>query len=244
MFKKLLGDPNTRKLKRYVPLVSDVNIFEEDLLAFSDEDLRNRLVSQGLESPEKRDSITWDDANLFFLSCIHLTPVGQPMPLEAGLSRERFGRFPYGDGSPISYLRDWIRDSRRKPDTLEVLSELMDKLATRMSGTSMESGFGRLEMRGWLTAEEVTSLRKALTSKCWMPSADEPLDAAETISYLRLDSGVDTTLVDNLIKAARFWCEDYINRTLLTTTFTLSLDAIGQIDVPLKEVSLNDQKKI
>ncbi len=65
--------------------------------------------------------------------------------------------------------------------------------------------------------------------------ANEPLDAAETISYLRLDSGVDTTLVDNLIKAARFWCEDYINRTLLTTTFTLSLDAIGQIDVPLKE---------
>ena len=42
--------------------------------------------------------------------------------------------------------------------------------------TTTGTGFGRLEMRGWLTAEEVTSLRKALTSKCWMPSADEPLD--------------------------------------------------------------------
>ena len=70
------------------------------------------------------------------------------MPLEAGLSRERFGRFPYGDGSAITYLRDWIRDSRRKPETLEELSELMEKLASRMSGTTMESGFGRLEMRG------------------------------------------------------------------------------------------------
>ena len=65
--------------------------------------------------------------------------------------------------------------------------------------------------------------------------ANEPLDAAETISYLRLDSGVDTTLVNNLIQAARFWVEDYTNRTLLTTTFTLSLDGIGYVDVPIKE---------
>lgn len=64
---------------------------------------------------------------------------------------------------------------------------------------------------------------------------NEPLDAAETISYLRIDSGVDTTLVDNLIQAARFWVEDYTNRTLLTTVFTLSLDAIGEVDTPLKE---------
>jgi len=64
---------------------------------------------------------------------------------------------------------------------------------------------------------------------------NEPLDAAETISYLRIDSGVDTTLIDNLIQAARFWVEDYTNRTLLTTVFTLSLDAIGEVDTPLKE---------
>jgi len=64
---------------------------------------------------------------------------------------------------------------------------------------------------------------------------NEPLDAAETISYLRLDANVDTTLVNNLIQTARFWCEDYTNRTLLTTTFTLSLDGIGYVDVPIKE---------
>lgn len=63
----------------------------------------------------------------------------------------------------------------------------------------------------------------------------EPLDAAETISYLRLDANVDTTLVNNLIQAARFWAEDYINRTLITTTFTLSLDRIGERDQHLKE---------
>ncbi len=44
MFSNLLGDPNTRKLKRYGPLVSDVNIFEEDLVALSDDQLRARTA--------------------------------------------------------------------------------------------------------------------------------------------------------------------------------------------------------
>jgi len=42
MFSKLLGDPNTRKLKRFSPIVSDINIFEEDLIGLSDEELRSR----------------------------------------------------------------------------------------------------------------------------------------------------------------------------------------------------------
>ena len=42
MFANLLGDPNARKLKRYSPLVTDINILEEDLLTISDEDLRTR----------------------------------------------------------------------------------------------------------------------------------------------------------------------------------------------------------
>jgi len=64
---------------------------------------------------------------------------------------------------------------------------------------------------------------------------DEPLSSAETISYLRIDANVDTTLIDSLIKAARFWAEDYTNRTLLNTVYTLSLDSIGYHDVPIKE---------
>ncbi len=64
---------------------------------------------------------------------------------------------------------------------------------------------------------------------------NEPLDAAETISYLRIDANVDTTLINNLIKAARFWAEDYTNRTLLNTVYTLSLDSVGYHDVPIKE---------
>ncbi|MEB3308303.1 MAG: preprotein translocase subunit SecA [Cyanobacteriota bacterium] len=40
MLKLLLGDPNARKLKRYQPLVSDVNLIEEDIAPLSDDELR------------------------------------------------------------------------------------------------------------------------------------------------------------------------------------------------------------
>ena len=42
MFKQLLGDPNSRKLKRYSPLVTDINILEEDVSSLSDEELRQK----------------------------------------------------------------------------------------------------------------------------------------------------------------------------------------------------------
>jgi len=40
MLKLLLGDPNARKLKRYQPLVSDINLLEEDVAPLDDDQLR------------------------------------------------------------------------------------------------------------------------------------------------------------------------------------------------------------
>ncbi len=40
MLKLLLGDPNARKLKRYQPLVSDINLLEEEIAPLSDDELR------------------------------------------------------------------------------------------------------------------------------------------------------------------------------------------------------------
>ena len=42
MLKQLLGDPNARKLKRFSPLVTDINILEEDISPLSDDELRSR----------------------------------------------------------------------------------------------------------------------------------------------------------------------------------------------------------
>ncbi|QPN60959.1 preprotein translocase subunit SecA [Synechococcus sp. CBW1002] len=40
MLKLLLGDPNARKLKRYQPIVSDINLLEEEVAPLSDDELR------------------------------------------------------------------------------------------------------------------------------------------------------------------------------------------------------------
>ena len=45
MLKLLLGDPNTRKLKRYQPLVEEINLLEEEVTKLSDEDLRKETVN-------------------------------------------------------------------------------------------------------------------------------------------------------------------------------------------------------
>jgi preprotein translocase subunit SecA len=44
MLKLLLGDPNARKLKRYQPLVSDINLFEEEVAPLADDDLRRKTA--------------------------------------------------------------------------------------------------------------------------------------------------------------------------------------------------------
>ena len=44
MLKLLLGDPNARKLKRYQPIVSDINLFEEEIAPLSDDELRTRTA--------------------------------------------------------------------------------------------------------------------------------------------------------------------------------------------------------
>ena len=41
MLKLLLGDPNTRKLKRYQPIVEEINFLEEEISGLTDDELRS-----------------------------------------------------------------------------------------------------------------------------------------------------------------------------------------------------------
>ena len=45
MLKLLLGDPNTRKLKRYQPIVEEINLLEEEVSILTDDELRNETQS-------------------------------------------------------------------------------------------------------------------------------------------------------------------------------------------------------
>ena len=60
MLKALFGDPNSRKIKQYSPLVTDINCLEEDILKLSDNDLRRRTnefkqLFDKAESTEKQN---------------------------------------------------------------------------------------------------------------------------------------------------------------------------------------------
>ncbi len=59
MLKNLLGDPNARKLKKYQPSVTEINLLEEDIKALSDEQLANKTAEfkQRLEKGETIDDL-------------------------------------------------------------------------------------------------------------------------------------------------------------------------------------------
>ncbi len=59
MLKTLLGDPNTRKLKKYQPLVVDINLYEEDLQKLSDPELISKTAEfkQRIEKGQSLDEI-------------------------------------------------------------------------------------------------------------------------------------------------------------------------------------------
>ena len=59
MLKNLLGDPNARKLKKYQPYVTEINLLEEDIQALSDDQLASKTTEfrQRIEKGESLDSL-------------------------------------------------------------------------------------------------------------------------------------------------------------------------------------------
>jgi preprotein translocase subunit SecA len=59
MLKLLLGDPNARKLKKYQPYITEINLLEEDIKALSDEELKGKTgeFKQRLAKGETLDDI-------------------------------------------------------------------------------------------------------------------------------------------------------------------------------------------
>ncbi len=59
MLKRLLGDPNARKLKKYQPIVTEINLLEDEIKALSDSELQAKTgeFKQRLEKGESLDDI-------------------------------------------------------------------------------------------------------------------------------------------------------------------------------------------
>ena len=148
--------------------------------------LKERLIQQGIETPSSFATIRWDPAMILFTSCVELTNDGRPLPLGETMTRERFGRFPYGDGSALGYLLEFMRPNRSITDhdgqsIYDGLVQLLEQLAhgceeQQRGHQRFENGFGGMQIHGFLRAEEVRQLRKNLASRAWTASYEEPLD--------------------------------------------------------------------
>ena len=66
-------------------------------------------------------------------------------------------------------------------------------------------------------------------------AVSDPVSVAELRAYARIDDTIDATLLGVLIGAATKWCEEYTNRSFMSRTLRLHLDAISEVDVPLHE---------
>lgn len=152
----------------------------------SDDILRTRLRVQGLDTPEDRASVNWDDATLLFVSCMEENNSGQKYSLGDGRIRDRFGRFPWGDGSSLNYLLEFIRPPLTNMAIVdridcEEIVDLLQKLTGQCSEEKVghnnyQNGKNGLDIRGFLDSREVYTLRKGLAGRGWGVSSEEPLD--------------------------------------------------------------------
>lgn len=65
--------------------------------------------------------------------------------------------------------------------------------------------------------------------------AAEPLSADNVREYAHIDDGVETTVIDNMIKSSRMYVENYTGRSLLNRTLKFSIDYLEEVDQPLWE---------
>ena len=68
--------------------------------------------------------------------------------------------------------------------------------------------------------------------------AVEPVTLAEAKAHLRVDINEDDSLIGAIVKASREFCEEYLDRSLVYTQWTMRMDAIPwEIELPRPPVA-------
>ncbi len=63
--------------------------------------------------------------------------------------------------------------------------------------------------------------------------AVEPVTLSEAKAHLRIDSTDEDTLISTLVTAAREWCEEYLDRSLIHQQYVMRLDSFPyEIELP------------
>ena len=156
------------------------------------EGFSSRLKKQGLDEIDDRNEIKWDDATLWFTSVRMLNRDSTPIMLGENKNRERFGRFPHHTGSSLQYILENIlsipsQSEGLYSDLVEHLEYLTERCSEMNTGhNEFQEGKAGLMILGYITFEEVKSLRSMLLGSGWMVSREEPLDGGvrEAVRHL------------------------------------------------------------
>ncbi|DAC52707.1 MAG TPA: hypothetical protein HA359_04790 [Candidatus Poseidoniaceae archaeon] len=170
--------------------------------------LKQRLIDQGMSESSTFEEISWDDSMLLFLCSINIDDEGKPLTIGESLRREKFGRFPFGNGSLISYLIEFLRPNSEVKGANQIFSRIIELLSKLSSFNNLDDysearftgGKGGMNILGFLSLEEVTEIRKLLSGRNWSVASDEPLDGGvrDAIKHFlamlkaaeRIDSGI------------------------------------------------------
>ena len=68
----------------------------------------------------------------------------------------------------------------------------------------------------------------------------EPVDTADAKKHLRVDTSDDDSYIDGLVMAARMRVEEYLQRALITTEYTLKVDQFSADVIFLPNLSYHD----
>jgi hypothetical protein len=176
----------------FVDALEQASIGDESLLnelLQNDSSLSQMLGEEDCDLSGGRENCSKSDSTLLLVG---LTPVNDDgekirMPDDNNV-RERLGRYPWGDGNPLSYLRTW---SGNPPESEDDIMTLIDKLdeglfeKTRGHDRFENGSFGRLH--GILNNDETSKLEKLLSAGSFKVRADEPLDGgvADIMRHLK-----------------------------------------------------------
>ena len=126
--------------------------------------LEQRLTDQGISQPSNLNSISWDDSMILFLCSINIDEDGKPMGIGESLKREKFGRFPFDDGSLTNYLIEFMRPNVRVSNSNEVFEKILHLLRKLSSFNKkgdythprFNGGMGGMNILGFLSLEAVS----------------------------------------------------------------------------------------
>lgn len=141
-----------------------------------------RFRTQGIDDWSSRNEIQWDDPTVLFTLSRMLNEDNLPIMLGQDRNRERFGRFPHHTGSAVHYIRENIRSMNPQSNELfEDLTTHLDYLLTRCHPENVGddryvNGKAGLNIMGFLTFDEVKTLRSTLLGGGWSVARDEPID--------------------------------------------------------------------